>query len=452
MKFIPRPHDRRAIAHLIDHPIAALFAGMGLGKTACTLTAFCGLRRLGDAKRMLVVAPKRVCLLAWPNEILKWNHTQGLRVVSLRTEDGYKALERGDGDIFLINYEQLTKLAERYLKKTKVLAFDTVVFDELTAAKSHNSKRINRVRFHLTENRGVLRKWGLTGTPTPNNLMELYGQIRLLDGGHRFGPSFAAFRETYFAPTDYMRYNWIPQKGAKEKIYAKVSDIVLTITKNEESTVPEPTYVDVEVPLPEAARKSYDELSKQLLLLLKDQTEVVALTAATLANKLLQITGGAVYREDHTVAKIHDAKLKALVELYKKNKPAIIVCNYKHEQERILKALPGTVRFTDTPEFVDRWNAGKVSGIVCDPRTLSHGLNLQAGGRTVIWFSLTWSRELYDQLNARLVRTGQGHVVTIYRIVSPDTIDDAVAETLRQKEKGQAALMNTLTNYQKLLS
>lgn len=452
MKFIPRPHDRRAIAHLMDHPVAALFAGMGLGKTACTLTAFCGLRRLGEAKRMLVVAPKRVSLLSWPNEIAKWDHTQGLRVVSLRTTEGYNKLRAGDGDVFLINYEQLPKFAESYLKKNKVLGFDTVVFDELTAAKSHNSKRINRTRFHLTEDRGIYRRWGLTGTPTPNALWELYGQIRLLDGGKRFGPSFNAFRELHFTATDYMRYNWEPKKGAAEKIQAAISDIVLTIVRDEGSTVPEPRFVDVEVPLPEQARKSYNELSKQLLLLLKDQTEIVALSAAALANKLLQVTGGAVYREDHSVAKIHDAKLEVLKKLYGVKKPCIVVCNYKHEQERILKALPGTVRFQDSQEFLARWDRGEINGIVCDPRTLSHGLNLQAGGHCIIWFSLTWSREVYDQLNARLIRTGQTETVSVIRLISPDTIDDAVAETLRQKAKGQTALMNTLTNYQKLLS
>jgi SNF2 family DNA or RNA helicase len=445
-----RPHDRQSIGWLMEHKEAALFAGMGLGKTANTLLAFDGLRMMGLASAALIVAPMRVSTLTWPNEVAKWAETRHLRIAQLRTSEGMSALRSRSADLYLTNYERLPSLAEGYLKQPGRYAFDTVIFDELTAAKSHNSKRINRVRRLLTEERGVIRRWGLTGTPTPNSLLELYGQVRLLDGGKRFGPSFGAFQSAYFESTDYMQYNWVPKRGAKEKLYAAISDLALSLPTAEHMDYPEPVINDVMVPLPDEAREQYEELSKKLLIMLSDETEIVALSAGALLQKLLQVTGGSVYREDKTVATIHDAKLRKLKELVRKaDGPVLIGCNYIHERERIARELPA-IQFINSPAFLDSWNSGKYDALVAHPKSLGHGLNMQGGSHTIIWYSLPFSRELYDQFNARLARSGQKNRVIIHRILCPDTVDEAVVEALRQKDEGQQALMNALHNFKLL--
>ena len=449
MKFEPKVHHHLSIRHLLRHPQAALFAGMGLGKTASTLTAFATLQALGEVRAMLVVAPLRVACLTWPNEIEKWDHTTHFRWANLRTKDGQQALKNGSADIYLTNYEQLQKMGTTMLPSK---AFDLVCFDELTAAKNHNSKRINAVRKKLPA-----RRWGLTGTPTPNSPMELFGQIRLLDGGKRLGPAFTMFRDTYFNQMDYMGYTWEPKPGAEQRIYERIADITLSLPQEEYSGIPAPITHDIEIPLPAEAREQYEELESKLVLLLKDETEVVAQSAGVLVNKLLQVTGGAVYREDKTVAVIHDAKLRAAVKFCRAQVddnewPTIVVTHYKHEQERLLKALPDARRFDDREGFLARWNAGKIPLLVVDPRTLSHGLNMQQGGHHILWYSVNHSREQYDQLIGRLARPGQKNQVHVTRLLCPGTIDDAVVETLRQRESGQRGLMTTLRNFQRLLS
>lgn len=455
MIYEPKPHNRMSVEHLMKPGPRALFAGMGLGKTASTLTAFDGLRLLGDARSMLVVAPLRVATLTWPNEIEKWEHTRHLRFADLRTKAGLKMLDNRSADVYLINYEMLPKFNRLYLDEVKTFAFDTVVFDELTAAKNHNSIRINKVRKKLVEARGVQRKWGLTGTPTPNSPMDLFAQIRLLDGGKRFGPAFAAFRDAYFEAQDYMGYTWLPKPGAVEKIYGRISDMTLSLPQQEYSGIPLPLVEDVDVKLPDEALEAYNELADELVLLLKDETTVVANTAATLSNKLLQITGGAVYREDKSVAQIHGAKIKVAAEIARKHRaagePVIICCHYKHEQERLFKVIPWAVRFQDTREFLHAWNQKQVPCLVVDPRMLSHGLNMQGGGHRVLWFSVWWSPEIYDQLIGRLARPGQENRVIVQRILCPGTIDDAVVEALRQKESGQRSMMNMLRNFKRLM-
>jgi hypothetical protein len=453
--FEPKIHNRLSVEHLMKPGPRALFAGMGLGKTVSTLTAFDGLRMMGLSRAMMVVAPLRVATLTWPNEIEKWEHTKHLKFADLRTREGMKTLQAGKADIYLVNYEQLPKLNRLYLDDTPVYPFDIVTFDELTAARNHNSVRINKVRKKLVPKRGVHRKWGLTGTPTPNSALDLFAQIRLLDGGQRLGPAFEAFRNAWFYPEDYMEYTWLPKPDAEEKIYARISDIVLSLPQEEYSGIPLPIVEDIDIKLPDVATEQYNELADELVLLLKDETEVVANTAATLVNKLLQITGGAVYRADKSVAVIHKAKLDKAVELAQRhrklNQPLIIACHYKHEQERLLKSIPWAVRFENTKEFLAKWNAGEIPCLVVDPRTLSHGLNMQQGGRHVLWFSVSWSSEIYDQLIGRLARHGQTGQVHVYRILCPGTIDDAVVEALRQKEVGQRSMMATLRNFKRLM-
>jgi hypothetical protein len=253
-----------------------------------------------------------------------------------------------------------------------------------------------------------------------------------------------------------MEYDWQPQDGAKEKIYKKIQDICLVLRTEDYSKVPMPDMQDIEVSMPDAAWKQYRVLEKELLLSMgDDELPVVAPSAATLLNKLLQVTGGAVYREDRSVVVIHDSKIKALQKLAKAPRlPMLVICNYQHEQARILQALPSAKPWPkkDEQHFLRSWSSGKVPIVVADPRSIGHGLNLQSGGHHLCWFSTPWSRELYDQTNARLVRRGQENTTKIYHLVCSGSVDDVVAETLREKGEGQRELLQTLANYRRLRS
>ena len=428
------------IDHLLSHKRAALFCGLGLRKTASTLLAFDTLHALGEANRMLVVAPLRVCNLTWPNEAAKW--VPHLRLANLRTT---QAVDQAD--ICVCNYEMLPKMAGAMRQ------FDTIVFDEITRAKSHRSKRIRSVRQDLPD-----RRWGLTGTPMPNSTMELFAQIRLLDDGERLGRSFEQFKQTYFYPIDYMRYDWRPLPGSEEKIRARIADITLTLLSSDYADVPDTVVEDLEVAMPPEAQKLYDRLEKDLLVSLgSGRNVVVAVNAAVLVNKLLQVAGGSVYDEKKEVVRVHDAKLGALQAYLKKHpEPVLIAYNYRHELDQLKRAFPAAVAFEDATttsaqQQVERdWNLGKIPRLLVHPASVGHGLNLQHGGSTVIWFSLTWSREMYDQLNGRVARQGQKQLIHVIRIICPGTIDDAVVETLREKGDNQTNFLTVLTNLRRL--
>ena len=451
MIYTPRPYNLAASDHLTRRSEAALFTGMGLGKTASTLHAVDRLFREGESSGVLVVAPLRVANLTWPAEVEKWDDFSYMRVANLRTREGKEHLRKRDAHLYTCNYEMLPAVSN-----IENPPWDTVVFDELTRAKGHNSKRINEYRKEAYK---LARRWGLTGTPAPNSYMELFAQIRLLDEGKRLGRSFHAFRNCWFRPTDFMEYNWEARPGAVEEILERISDLALVQRSSDFSDVADMILEEHEVPLPPDARKAYDQMERDLLLQLKEST-VLAPNAAVLAGKLLQMTGGAVYDLEKRVHLIHDAKIEATKKLCKKlnPEPVLIACNYQHEQDRLSKAIPGATRFDSatTPkaqaDLLARWNAGKIPALVLHPRSGGHGLNMQEGGRHVLWYSLPYSREEYDQLNARLHRSGQKDEVIIHHLVSPGTIDDAVAETLKTRGEDQRALLAVLHNLQKLRS
>lgn len=430
---------------MVNTPRAFLIAGMGLGKTAMTLSAVEELMLDGACGGVLIVAPLRVSTLTWPHEIRKW--FPHLRVADLRTKSGMESLRRGDSHFYTINYERLPKLARDYFYGRRgAYAFDTVVFDELTKAKNPSSMRIRALRPYLPK---IQRRIGLTGTPTPNSLQDLWAQAFLLDDGEALGKSSTLFRDTYFQ-SDYMGYNWTLREGAEAQIYARIAKLCLTLRSSDYLDIPDTVYEDVEVALPPQARETYQKMEKELLVLLDSHpVEIVAVNAAVLVNKLLQIAGGALYDENKGIHELHTAKLDALVKLVNKLKePVLIACNYKHERARILKAVTGAVEWTDA--VLPQWNAGKVRAIVADPRSIGHGLNLQEGGRTVIWFSRTWSRENYDQMNCRVARKGQGNVPQVFHIVCPSTADEAVSEALRMKGDGQASLLAALASLREM--
>lgn len=429
------PYQELLKSHLLTHPRAAAFVGIGLGKTATTLSAIHELMLEGVIRSALVVAPLRVATLTWPNEIAKWDQFRWMKVESLR---GQKP--SGTAQVYTINYEQLQNVDN--------LDFcDLVIFDELTKAKNPTSERIKHIRPLLRDH----WRWGLTGTPRPNSLLELFAQIRLLDDGARLGKAFHLFRDTYFVPIDYNQYNWKPKPEAERYVYQKIQDITLTLRTCDHLDLPEALLEDILVRMPEGAMTTYKKLEKEMLVYLLGEC-VTAVNAAVLVNKLLQVTGGAIYTEERLVIEVHSAKIKALKSLLVdlEGERTIIFTNFIHERERVCKAIGGTDAAKFSGDIEAAWNAGEIEHLVADPRSLGHGLNLQTGGRNVIWFSPNWSRELYDQANGRIFRKGQTEAVRIYRLICPGTIDDAVIEGLREKGDGQSEMLQILANYRKI--
>ncbi len=430
------PYQQQMVDHLLSHERAYASVGLGLGKTASTLSAINTLFQEGAIRAALIVAPKRVARMTWPNEIAKWDQFRWMKVEHLiRTKPS------GQAQIYLINYDRLGELGD--------LSFcDVVVFDEITKAKNPQSKRINGLRPLFRDH----MRWGLTGTPRPNSLMELFGQIRLLDDGQRLGRAFTSFRDTYFYPTDYMRYNWEPKPNSEGRVYQKINDITVTLRSSDYLNLPDTILDDVEVTLPDDVQEAYDELKKQFLIA-TPEGEVVARNAAVLVGKLHQIAGGGVYNDDGDSVGLHDTKIEALKGIAKKvGEPLLVACNYVHERERVCKAIKGSVNAATFKGDIEKaWNTGSLPMLVADPRSLGHGLNLQEGGRTVVWYSPTWSRELYDQFNARVARKGQAGQPLIFRILAKGSIDEAIVETLRERGDAQHEMLRVMANYRAML-
>lgn len=445
MRFTPEPYQLDMTAHMLSHPSAAVLADPGLGKTAATLHTILTRVRNGEGGA-LVIAPLRVSLLTWPTEIMSWKQFSGLRFALLRTKEGKKAWEEGTADVYIMNWDYIPAfvrhclLTKGKLYKRKLPA-TTVVYDELSKAKSHSSRRVNEWRryrhlfpYHI----------GLTGTPAPNGYGDLFAQYRLLDGGQCLGTTHGGFQATYFDQKDWNGYKWDLKAGAKEEIEKRIAPITIVLKAADYLKIPPTEVRDVEVTLPPSAVVVYKELEKELLAKLGDGKVLEAANAAVLIGKLTQVTSGTIYNAEREVIKIHKEKLLALAKIARElDEPIIVVTHYKHERDRILKAFKNhAVPFTD--DIIDDWNAGKVKMLVVDPRSVGHGLNLQHGGRTIVWFSLSYSRELYDQMNARVIRKNQKNVTLIYRILCPMTVDDVMAEVLQHKGDTQNALLNAI--------
>ena len=447
MKFTPFQYQLPMLEWAKEKDSFCYFASPGLGKTVVTLKVLSDRIASGASRGALVVAPLRVAAITWPAQVALWDHSSWMRVAHLRHPSGIKAWNEGTAEIYLVNPEHLQKLCPVLFKGRDRIPVDTFIWDELSLAKSRSSKRANSLRPYLPM---FKHRIGLTGSPVPNDYLDLFAQIRMLDDGARLSRSFFHYRQTYFEQADYMGYKWELREGAKDVIDRKLSDLCLVMLGDDHLDVPTCTTVDVPVALPDNARRHYKELEKELLTQV-NKSDVVALTAATLTNKLLQVTSGALYDDEHRAHAVHDAKLDALKALRKKHagSPLLVLCAFKSEVARVLAAIPGAEEFDE--KRLDDWRAGRIPMWVTDARRLSHGIDgLQHGGRIAVWMTLTWSNETYLQTNARLVRTGQAHETTIYRILVPDSIDDAVAEALRTKSDTQSGLFNALKALQQL--
>jgi len=446
--FEPFNYQIPMVEHLLANDRAALFVSPGKGKTVVTLTALDVLATCGQLKGALIVAPLRVCSITWPAQVARWSHTSWMRVVNLRTAEGLQAWLDGSADIYLINSELLpNRLPLMFPKhKTFVCPVDTLVIDELSLAKNPQSKRFKALHKHLG---AITRRWGLTGTPIPNNYLDLWMQIKMLDDGKRLGKTFSKYRNENFYPADYMGYTFKLVTGQKEKIDRRLADLALVMV-GDPSDLPSSSIIDIPATLPPAARKQYKTLEKEMLAEIADG-EIAAPSAGVLVNKLLQLTSGAVYDEDRNVLPVHDAKLDALRTLLDKHRgePVLILTAFKHESARILAAIPQARMFDEM--LLGEWQDGRIPVWVADPRSLSHGIDgLQKSCRIAIWCSLTYSHETYVQTNARLIRTGQTAETIIYRIICPGTIDDAVAEALRDKSETQTGMLHAVRALQRM--
>ena len=443
MKYNPYDYQEYATNFILEHPIAAIFLDCGMGKSVISLTAIDSLLfDAYDVKKVLVVAPLRVARDTWPKEIKKWDHLKDLTysVVVGSEMERFKALNKKTS-IYIINRENVDWLVN---KSHYEFDFDMLVIDELSSFKSCKSKRFKSL---LKVRHKLKRIVGLTGTPSSNGLMDLWAEFRLLDGGKRLGRFITNYRNNFFLPDKrnaQIVFSYKPKEGAKEEIYRLISDISISMMSCDYLKLPECIYNNVEVTLDQKEMSLYKKLAKEMVLTLKDK-EIDAINAASLSNKLLQMANGAIYDENKEVIAIHDKKLEALEDLIESanGKPVLIAYWYKHDLERIRDKFK-EARCIKTSQDIDDWNAGKIDIGLIHPAGAGHGLNLQEGGATLIWFGLTWSLELYQQTNARLHRQGQLATVIVHHIVCKDSIDEDVLLALERKDETQSSLINAL--------
>ena len=435
-----KPHDYQAYAttFVLEHPYCGLILDMGLGKSVITLTALWDLILDSfDVGRVLVVAPKRVAEDTWPKEIQKWDHLRGLTYsLVMGNEQKRREALRKRAFLYIINRENVSWLVDNWRWD-----FDGLVIDELSSFKSSKAQRFRALKKARPLCKRVV---GLTGTPAPNSLIDLWPQIYLLDMGKRLGRFITGYRERFFVPDKRSReivYSYKPREGAERKIYELIGDICISMKSADHLQMPELVSSRVEVYLSDKERKLYETLKRDMILKLGTD-EIDAVNAAALSGKLLQMAGGAVYDTEGRVLRIHDRKLDALEDIIEaaNGKPLLVAYWYKHDLERIRERFD--VLTIDTPKDIADWNAGHIPVACIHPASAGHGLNLQAGGSTIVWFSLTWSLELYQQLNARLWRQGQrAGTVVVQHIVTGGTHDEDVMRALERKDVGQAALI-----------
>ncbi len=446
MKYNPHKYQSYATDFIINNPIAAVFLEMGLGKSVITLTAMKKLFETNTVCKVLVIAPLRVARDTWPQEIKKWDHLKGMKyAVAVGTETERKAAILRNEPVTIINRENVDWLIN---KSGLPFDFDMVVIDELSSFKSYGAKRFKAL---LKVRPFIKRIVGLTGTPSSNGLMDLWAEFRILDFGKRLGRYITRYRLSYFEPDKrnaQMVFSYKPLPGAEDAIYEKISDITISMKSVDYLDMPECVINEVPVCMSPSEQAVYDDFREDMVIKLKNE-EIDAANAAVLSGKLLQMANGAVYDEMGEAHLIHDRKLDMLEDLIEgaNGKPVLVAYWFKHDLVRIeqrLKHLKIPYAKLDTSDSIERWNKGEVPVMLCHPASSGHGLNLQAGGSTLIWFGLTWSLELYQQTNARLWRQGQKETVVIHHIICGGTIDEDVMDALKRKEKTQSALIDAV--------
>lgn len=447
MKFVPYAHQRAGIDWILERPACALFWGMGSGKTVTTLTAVDRLLHdLVEDGPVLIVAPKRVAENTWSTETAKWDHLAHLRVsrvlgTAKQREDALAV----SADLYVVNRENVAWLVETMEAQPGGWPFPIVVLDELSSFKSAQAKRWKALR----RVRGRIRRIiGLTGTPRPNGLEDLWPEVYLLDQGERLGRTLTQFRKRYLVPdqmSGHIVYRYRAREGAVEEVYDRLADLCMSVRKEDVLDLPGQLYEDVVLEPPAALLRKYKSFEReQVMELLGEDGTILAPTAAVLTSKLLQFANGAVYDTDGGVHVLHDIKLDALEELVEAagGDPVLVLYIYRHDADRIRQRIE--CRSLDGPEDIAAWNRGEVPVALAHPASIGHGLNLQDGGHITVWFGLTWSLELYQQANERLNRPGQRHVCRVYHLILKGTHDERVLRALETKENGQTAALEAL--------
>ena len=469
-RWVPSAYMRRAVKFLIEHGAAALFMDPGLRKTSITLAAFKVLKDERLAERMLVIAPLRPAYLVWPREILKWTEFNDLRCGVLHGKTKREELlKKNVADIYVINPEGLKWI----LKQHGVISggfFDVLCVDESSSFKNTRTERFKLLKVVL----GCFkRRWILTGSPAANGLLDLFGQIYLLDLGRALGGFITHYRLAYFTPTGFGGYTWVIQKGAEKRIYKALASLVLRMSEKDYLQLPPLTVTDVPIELPHAAMKAYREMEHQLFVAL-DSGEAKAVNTAVALMKCRQIAAGGVYLDQDPEAdvprnyakgqrpwaNVHDAKTEAVVELVDElgGQPCLVAYEFHHDLERLVAALPSTetrrvavAMDAQTREQLEElqtsWDRGQIQVMLVQPASIAHGLNLQAGGHAVILHSLTYNYEHYDQLIRRVYRSGQKQRVFVHRLIARGTVDEAIVAALATKRRGQQALFAALSAY-----
>lgn len=447
MKFIPHPYQQYCIAQAIQKPALGLFLDMGLGKTIITLSVINELKYgRFQVRKVLVIAPKKVAEATWQREAAKWDNVKHLRFSTVLGSQAkrIRALNT-PADIYIINRENVVWLVDYYKNDWP---FDMVVCDEFSSFKSHSAKRFKAlaaIRGHID------RIIGLTGTPSPNGLDDLWSQVYLLDQGQRLGRYYTHFRERYFEPGKRSReviYQYDPKDGAEAAILEKISDICISMKAADYLQLPKIIYDDIPVVLDAKAKKAYTELERKMILELPD--DVIDVTsAAALSNKLQQLANGAIYNDEHDWHAIHSCKLDAFMELIERlnGQHALVFYNFQHDRERLQELLAKSklrVRVFSGAQDEADWNAGKVDILLAHPASTAYGLNLQDGGHHVVWFGLNWSLELYQQANKRLHRQGQEQPVIVHHLICVGTRDEDLADALSRKDKSQEWVLQSL--------
>lgn len=406
-----------------------------------TLTAVKELIEDFAVSRVLVIAPKRVAEDTWTREHEKWDHLSGLTVSRVlgTPQQRVRALSR-KADVYVISRDLVQWIVQRY---GKLWPFDMVVVDELSSFKNPQAKRFRALRQVLPY---IERVVGLTGTPSPNGLMDLWAEVYLLDRGERLGRTLGWYREKWFKPAvqnGYVVYKWAALKGAADEIRERISDICVSMSAADYLELPDRIDREVPVRLSEPEMAQYRKMEQEQLLQVQDET-VVALNAAAVMSKLMQLANGRAYTDEHGVVRIHDAKAEALAEIVDvSDSPVLVFYSFKHDLDAIREKIP-EAKVLEGPETIAAWNRGEIPVLLAHPASVGYGLNLQDGGHVIVWYGLTWSLELYQQANARLHRQGQTRPVIVHHLIAEGTVDEQVMKALRTKDTSQAALLAAL--------
>ena len=434
-------YQERAVDFILKQERCMLALEMGLGKSVSTLTAICDMLDTFTASKVLVVAPLRVANSVWAQEVRLWDHLKHLRVsVATGSNKARREALSLDADIYVINRENIPWLVENYGKQWD---FDVVVIDESSSFKNPSSKRFKALRKMLPNIDSVIL---LTGTPSPNGLLDLWAQMYLVDYGERLGRTLTGYKQRFFE-ADYWGRKFEPRKGSEEKIHALLADKIIHMSADDYLDVPARIDLQVRVPMPPKVAEGYKEFERTMLAELDDGEEVEASTAAVLANKLMQYANGALYTDANgNWSETHAAKLDALSEIVDDNEgeTILVAYNYKSDLARLLKRFPQAKLLDKRQETIDAWNRGDIPMLLAHPASAGHGLNLQKGGALCVWFGLNWSLELYQQFNARLHRQGQTRPVRVVHILAENTIDERVIGVLGDKDAVQRNLLTAL--------